>query len=148
VSRRLAWLGLAVVLFAALGVGSQGRSGPPTQEQRVHRITSVMRCPTCRGLSVAQSDAPSAEAIRDEVRRRVQDGQTDAQIKAFLVSRYPDILLSPEAKGVGLLVWALPVVAVAAAVTGVTVVVRRRRVGPRRRASAADRALVERALRS
>ena len=147
-SRRLSWLALAVVLAGALAVGSQRRAGPPTEDQRVHAITSVIRCPTCRGLSVAQSDAPSAEAIRDEVGRRVHDGETDEHIKAFLVSKYPDILLSPEARGVGLLVWALPVVGVVGAVIGVTVVLRRRRPGRGPKVSAADRALVEEALRT
>jgi cytochrome c-type biogenesis protein CcmH len=87
-SRRASWALLALVLVAALAIGSRGESGPPTEDQRVQRIASVVRCPTCRGLSAAQSDAPSAEAIRDEVRRRVQEGETDAQIKGYLISRY------------------------------------------------------------
>ncbi len=147
-SRRLNWLLLALVLAGALVVGSRGDGGPPTDEQRVQRITSVVRCPTCRGLSAAQSDAPSAESIRDEVRRRVEAGETDARIKDYLVSRYgEDILIQPEAEGVGLLVWALPVVGGAAAVAGLVLVLRRRQVRPGRRVSAADQALVEEAMR-
>ena len=146
-SRRLTWGVLALVLVGALALGSRGRPGPPTEDQRVERITSVVRCPTCRGLSAAQSDAPSAESIRDEVRRRVQAGETDAQVKGYLVSRYgEDILLQPEAEGVGVLVWALPLVAGVAAVGGLVVVLRGRRVRPGRKASAADQALVEEAL--
>lgn len=140
----MAWGLLAVVLVGALAVGSRGQSGPPTEDQRVQRIASVLRCPTCRGLSAAQSDAPSAEAIRDEVRRRVQEGETDAQIKAYLVSRYgEDILLQPKSR----LVWGLPVMAGAAAVGGLVLVLRRRRVRPGRTASDADEALVAKALR-
>lgn len=146
-SRRLSWALLALVLAGALAVGSRGESGPPTEEQRVRRITSVVRCPTCRGLSVAQSDAPSAESIREEVRRRVQEGETDAQVKGYLVSRYgEDILLQPEAEGVGLLVWALPLAGGAVAVTTLVLVLRSRRIRPGRKASAADEALVEQAL--
>lgn len=140
----MAWGLLAVVLVGALAVGSRGQSGPPTEDQRVQRIASVLRCPTCRGLSAAQSDAPSAEAIRDEVRRRVQEGETDAQIKAYLVSRYgEDILLQPKSR----LVWGLPVMAGAVAVGGLVLVLRRRRVRPGRTASDADEALVAKALR-
>jgi cytochrome c-type biogenesis protein CcmH len=147
VSRRLTWGLLAFVLVGALAVGSRGRSGPPTEDQRVQRITSVVRCPTCGGLSVAQSDAPSSESVREEVRRRVLAGETDAQIKGYLVSRYgEDILLQPEAEGVGVLVWALPLVAGVAAVGGLVLVLRRRRVRPGRKASADDEALVEEAL--
>ncbi|MGI8810750.1 MAG: cytochrome c-type biogenesis protein [Acidimicrobiales bacterium] len=148
-SRRLTWALLGLVLVVALAVGSRGESGPPTEDQRVGRITSVVRCPTCRGLSAAQSDAPSAESIRDEVRRRVQAGETDAQVKGYLVSRYgEDILLRPKAEGVGLLVWALPLAGVTAAVGGLVVVLGRRRVRPGPRVSDADKALVDEALRS
>ncbi len=142
-SRRLTWGLLALVLVGALAVGSLGQSGPPTEDQRVDRISSVVRCPTCRGLSAAQSDAPSAEAIRDEVRRRVQLGETDAQIKDYLISRYgEDILLQPRSR----VVWVLPVLGVAAAVGGLVLVLRRRGVRPGRKASEADEALVAKAL--
>ena len=148
-NRRATWGLLALVLVGALAVGSRGESGPPTEDQRVRRITSVIRCPTCRGLSADQSDAPSAESIRDEVRRRVQAGETDAQVKGYLVSRYgEDILLQPKTRGVGLLVWALPLLGAAGAVGGLVLVLRRRRVRPGRRVSDADQELVERALRS
>ncbi len=142
-NRRLTWGLLTVVLVGALAVGSQGRSGPPTEDQRVERISSVVRCPTCRGLSAAQSDAPSAEAIRDEVRRRVQLGETDAQIKDYLISRYgEDILLQPRSR----LVWLLPMVGGAAAVGGLVLVLRRRGARPGRKVSDADEALVAKAM--
>ena len=148
-SRRLTWGLLGLVLFAALAVGARGHSGPPTEDQRVRRITSVVRCPTCRGLSAAQSDAPSAESIRDEVRRRVQAGETDAEVKGYLVSRYgEDILLQPKTEGVGLLVWALPLIGVTVAVGSLVVVLRRKRARPGPRVSDADKALVEEAMRS
>ena len=148
-SRRLSWMLLTVVLVGALAYGARGDSGPPTEEQRVRRITSVVRCPTCQGRSVAQSDAPAARSIDDEVRRRVQAGESDRQIKDYLVSRYgQDIILQPEAEGVGLLVWALPLLGGAAAIAGLVVVLRGRRVRPGRKVSAADQALVEEALRS
>ena len=147
-SRRLSWVLLAVVFAGALALGSRSDSGPPTEDQRVERITSVVRCPTCQGLSVAQSDAPAARSIEDEVRRRVQAGESDGQIKDYLVSRFgQDIVILPKAEGVGLLVWALPPLGAAAAVTGLVVVLRRRRVQPGRTVSAADEALVQEALR-
>ena len=143
-SRRLNWGVLALVLVAALAVGARGKSGPPTEDQRVERISSVVRCPTCRGLSAAQSDAPSAEAIRDEVRRRVELGETDAQIKDYLISRYgEDILLQPRNR----VVWVLPVLGGAAGVGGLVLVLRRRRVRTGRKASAADEALVAEAMK-
>jgi cytochrome c-type biogenesis protein CcmH len=146
-SRRLTWVAMGLVLIGALFLGSRGRSGPPTVAQRVHRIASVIKCPTCQGLSAAQSDAPASEAIRDEIQRRVEAGQSDGEIKAYLVSRYTSsILLSPQHRGLGLLVWLLPLVGGAAAVGGLVFALRRNRIRPGRRVSAADQALVAQAL--
>ncbi len=147
--KRLSWLALALVLATALVIGSRGDGSPPTDAERASTIASAIRCPTCRSQSAADSDAPAAVAIRDEILRRVQQGQTEGQIRAFLVSKYTnDILLDPPKRGVSGLVWALPVVAVAAAAAGLTVALRRWRPKPRRQATSEDRALVEEALRN
>ena len=146
--RSASWLVLAVVLGAALLVGARGDGSPPTDEERASRIAAQIRCPTCRSQSAADSDAPAAQFVREEVLRRVRAGESDGQIFDYFVGRYGEqIRLSPRGGGVGALVWALPVLAVGAAVGGLAVAYRRRRPG-RRAATAGDRALVEEALRS
>jgi cytochrome c-type biogenesis protein CcmH len=143
----LSWAVMGLVLVVALGVGARGQSGPPTDEQRVNRIADQVRCPTCRGLSAADSDAPAARAMREEVRRRVEAGETDEAILGYIVSRYDgSILLNPEGDGVAGLVWALPVAALVAAAGGLVVAFRRWRTRPGATVSAADRALVDEAL--
>jgi cytochrome c-type biogenesis protein CcmH len=138
---------MALVLVAALAVGARGQSGPPTDAQRVNRIADQVRCPTCRGLSAADSDAPAARAVREEVLRRVQAGETDGAILAYLVSRYDaSILLKPEGDGVAGLVWALPVAGLVVAIGALILAFRRWRAGPGTAVSAADRALVDEAL--
>ena len=145
--RARSWALLAVILGAALFVGARGDGSPPTDEQRASRIAAQIRCPTCRSQSAADSDAPAAQFVREEVLRRVRAGESDGQIYGYFVGRYGEqIRLNPSGGGVGALVWALPVVAVGAAVTGLSVAYRRRRPG-RRPATAGDRALVEEALR-
>ena len=139
------WGLMAVVLVAALAVGGRD-SSPPTDLERVQRITEQIRCPTCRSQSVADSDAPAAKAMREEALRRVQEGQTDRQVLDYLLSRYEDeILLNPPRRGAGLVVWVLPVLAVTVAVAALAVAFRRWK--PKgRRVSDKDRALVERAI--
>ena len=141
------WAVMALVLVVALGVGARGRSGPPTDAQRADRIADQVRCPTCRGLSAADSDAPAARAMREEVLRRVQAGDTDQAILGYIVSRYDgSILLQPEGDGVAGLVWALPVAGLVGAVGGLVLAFRRWRTRPGAAVSAADRALVDEAL--
>ena len=142
------WLAMGVVLAVALVVGSRPDDGPRTTDDRVRSIAAELRCPTCRSQSALDSDAEVSRAMRDEIARRVEAGDSDEEIRAYFVSKFgKDILLRPEGRGLTALVWILPVVAVVAAVAGLVVAFRRWR--PRGVAvSDDDRRLVEEALRS
>ncbi len=144
------WVGpaaLVVVVGVALGVGSS-RGGPAAAPaQRASAIDALVRCPSCDGISVADSSASTAVAIRQAVTARVRAGQTDGQIDSFLVSRYgPGILLRPPVDGWTAWVWVLPPAALALALAGLGTVFWRRRQRASVPVSAEDRALVERAL--
>ncbi|MFP5377644.1 MAG: cytochrome c-type biogenesis protein CcmH [Acidimicrobiia bacterium] len=144
--RWLPWLALAAVVAAALWVGAGAGDGPPTPAARADRLAAQVRCPTCEGLSAAESETPAAVAVRQANRRRVDAGQTDDEIRAFLVSRYDrGILLTPGGTGVAALVWALPVAAVVLGAGGMALALRRRREAGLLAATAEDRRLVDRA---
>lgn len=148
--RWLPWVVMAVVLAVALVIGSGTRSGSETVSQRVDRIARDVRCPSCSGQSVAESDAPTAVAVRQLITDRVKGGRSDASIETELAHSYGSgILLRPPASGVAAVVWVVPAVAGAAGVIGLVVVFRRRRLGDGGGSgvSAEDRALVEQALR-
>jgi cytochrome c-type biogenesis protein CcmH len=137
---------MAVVLAVSLGVGLTGEPAPRTLEERAMAVADTVRCPTCRSQSAADSDAPASVAIRTEIEARLRDGQTDGQIRAYLVSRYgEDVLLRPSGSGLTGLVWALPVAAVVVAAAGLAVAFRRWRGGAPPAVTDEDRALVERA---
>lgn len=140
-------MALVVVVGVALGVGSSQGGPPVTPAQRAAAIDALVRCPSCDGISVEDSSASTAVAIRQAVVQRIGAGQTDAQIDAFLVSRYgPDILLRPPVHGWTAWLWLLPPAVLAAAAVGVGSVLWRRRSRAPAPVSADDRALVERAL--
>jgi cytochrome c-type biogenesis protein CcmH len=138
---------LAVVLAIALVVGASRSSGHRTVAERVSHIGSQLRCPVCQGETVADSDAPVARDIRTVVQQRVEAGQSDRQIIAYIVHQYPGTLLNPPASGVGLIVWALPVMVFVAAAGALGLAFMRWRARPGAAVTDADRALVEEALR-
>jgi cytochrome c-type biogenesis protein CcmH len=126
------WLALVVVVLVALAVGASGSDGGNSDAARTTRLSKEVRCPTCRGLSAAESDAKAAQAVRTEIRLRVEAGQNDEEIRAYLASRYgDDILLRPEGSGAAGLVWALPVVVLVCGAAGLAFAFRRWKVaGP------------------
>ncbi len=142
------YLLLLAVLAGALAVGARAGRESRTPAARADRIAQEVRCPTCEGLSAAESDTPAAREVRQRIRRGVAEGETDGEILAFLVSRYgKDILLKPEATGLAALVWALPVAAAICAAAALALAFRRWKARPSAEVSAEDRRLVEQALR-
>lgn len=141
------WLVLAGLLIVALIVGTGGSNRPRTQAQRVQHIASQLKCPVCEGQTVADSDALISRDIRGVIQQRVAAGQSDRDIISFVVHQYPGTLLTPPATGVGIIVWALPVLAFVVAAGCLALAFVRWRARPTVAVTDADRALVEQALR-
>jgi cytochrome c-type biogenesis protein CcmH len=138
---------LAVVVVALVIGGARPGKGPKSPAARSEAIAGDLRCPVCQGLSIADSHSPTADAIKEDIRRRVDAGESDAAIRAHYVDSYGEwILLRPKASGVGALVWILPVGALLLAGGGLTLAFRRWRRQPAMAATDEDRALVEAAL--
>ena len=148
--RSIGWVGIltaavVAVCIAALAGGGVERSNA----ERALDLADQFACPTCSGQSVANSDSTAAVAIRNDIRKRVDQGQTDKQITDFLVGSFSEsISLKPRSTGVVGLVWITPVVAFITAAGGLAVVFRRWRHEARAgAASESDRALVAAARR-
>lgn len=135
-------VGLAIVLAAR---PSDEPSAPAARE---HRIATELRCPVCQGLSVATSQSITSRDIRADIRRRIDAGETDNEIRAAYVQRYGEwILLRPRGRGIASGLWLLPAAAIAVAVAGLVVVLRRWEQEPALAASPEDRILCD-ALRA
>ena len=106
----LSAVALVVVAAVALAIGGGlGRSSPPTLAQRAASLENAIRCPSCEDISVAESDASTAVAARQQITRMLARGETNGQIEQAFVARWgTSILLVPPASGFGALVWILP----------------------------------------
>ncbi len=101
------------------------------QEARYNDLTLELRCLVCQNQNLADSDAPLAQDLRREIYDMMMAGQTDEQIKTFMVDRYGDfVLYRPPVQGNTLALWLLPLVllAVGAVVVGFTVRNRNRKI--------------------
>jgi cytochrome c-type biogenesis protein CcmH/NrfF len=130
-ARQPLWVRVAlpvVVLLVALVIGSGAfDSSTPTAGQRAAAIEAGVRCPSCTDLSVAESNATTAIAVRHQIESMVAAGRSTAAIDQTLVSEYGQtILLSPPDAGGVPLIWIIPLVLGAGALVGVGVVFWRR----------------------
>jgi cytochrome c-type biogenesis protein CcmH len=141
--RRLGWLALAAVVLAALVVGVTDERGPRSPGDRARNLAESIACPQCDGQSVADSDSPASDTIREFIDDRIEAGQSDAQIRDELAAAFGEhLLLTPGRSGVSSLVWTLPVVVLIAGFAGIVFAFRRWRGGGAAHASDEDRALV------
>jgi len=97
-----------ILLLLALILGSpQGRplSGPEL-DQRTQEVASLVRCPVCQGMSVADSPSTVALDMKHQVRDMLAKGYTQEQILGYFVQSYGEfVLLKPRNPWV----WVLPI---------------------------------------
>lgn len=83
--------------------------GMTALDLRLKRLESELRCLVCQNQTLADSNADLADDLRREVRELALAGKTDAEIKAYLVTRYGDfVLYDPPLKAVTSLLWLGP----------------------------------------
>lgn len=96
------------------------------QEARFNQLTLELRCLVCQNQNLADSDAPLAHDLREEIHGMMMAGKDDDEIKTFLVERYGDfVLYKPPVKGNTLVLWVAPIALLLIGAIVVGVVVRR-----------------------
>ena len=100
----------------------------PVLEAKVMHIAEELRCLVCQNETIAASHADLAVDLRQQIRLKLQQGQSQAQILDFMVQRYGDfVLYRPPVKSSTWLLWAGPFVLLGAALLILGLHIRRRR---------------------
>ena len=100
----------AVLLCAWLLPASAGEAPPaaadPALEKRVLALSEELRCLVCQNQTIADSHAPLAVDLRNEVREKLAAGMSERDIIDFMVARYGDfVLYRPPLKFTTVLLW-------------------------------------------
>jgi len=125
---------------AAAGSISTGAEDPRKPGQliqvnpAVREIGEELRCPTCTGISVLESETPQSQAMRAEIERQLTEGKSKGEILDFFKVRYGEwILRKPDVKsGVGFWIWAIPVAGLAIGPAVLLLALRRSRAAAER----------------
>jgi len=116
---------------APQGLAEPPALAPPPPEEvgpRAAEIARIVRCPVCQGLSVEDSHADAAVAMKQRITELVALGYDEAQITGYFVDRYGEwVRLKPPATGINWIIWLSPV---ALAAVGAGVILSRRRSEP------------------
>lgn len=121
---------IAVLTLPAFAVEPGEMLKDPALEARARELGKEIRCLVCQNQSIDDSNAGLAKDLRVILRERLVAGDSDAEIKSFLVDRYGDfVLLKPPVKASTLVLWYGPLAIGIFGAIGVAVFLLRRRDG-------------------
>lgn len=110
---------VSVLLMGQLQAAENLPFDSPNKAQTFQELIKEFRCVTCPNQSIADSQAPVAAAMRDDIYRRVQTGESPEQIRAFLLSRYGDyVTYKPRLKAATWFLWSGPFILLALGLLG------------------------------
>ena len=99
----------------------------PEAQARLKALSEELRCLVCQNQTLAHSNAELAVDLRREVHKMIAAGQTNDQIKTYLVERYGDfVLYRPPVKPTTWLLWGAPMILLLIGVIGMLMVITRR----------------------
>ena len=120
------------LLIAAAWSGSAWAVQPdemlsnPKLEARARAIGKELRCLVCQNESIDDSNADLAHDLRVLVRQRITAGDSDEQVKKYIVARYGDyVLLKPPFDAETYLLWFGPLVLLLGGAATATIYYRR-----------------------
>ena len=80
-----------------------------TIDERVKKLTLELRCMTCQNQSIYDSDAEFSNDIKKIVKQKLQEGESEKDIKKFLAERYGEyILFRPLMNYNNIFLWSFP----------------------------------------
>ncbi|HZE61554.1 MAG TPA: cytochrome c-type biogenesis protein [Burkholderiales bacterium] len=81
----------------------------PALDRRVANLAHEMRCLVCQNQTIAESNAPLAVDLRNQIREQLAAGKSEREVVDFMVARYGDfVLYRPPLKATTLVLWAGP----------------------------------------
>ena len=112
-------LALSAAPLAALAVEPEEMLSNQALETRAQKVSQELRCVVCQNQNIDDSRAPLARDMRLLVRERILAGDSDQEVKAYLVNRYGDfVLLRPPFQTDTLALWIGPAVILLLAAAG------------------------------
>ena len=107
--KRLGGLVLLLLTLHASAAVETLQFSDEAERQRYLYFTRELRCPKCQNQNLADSAAPIATDLRNEIYRLLRDGRSDAEIVDFMVTRYGEyVLYKPPLDRKTWLLWGAP----------------------------------------
>lgn len=119
---------LIVAATAAAAVEPDEILDDPVLEARAREISRDIRCVVCQNEPIDSSNAGVARDLRILIRERLVEGDSDDEVRQYLVDRYGDyVLFKPPFKPATYALWLAPFALLGLGAVAVGAVFRRRK---------------------
>jgi cytochrome c-type biogenesis protein CcmH len=96
------------LLLLILASGAMAAENP-VLEERVKDLAHELRCLVCQNQTIADSNAPLAVDLRNQIREQLAAGKSERDVIDFMVARYGEfVLYRPPFKAATLALWLGP----------------------------------------
>jgi cytochrome c-type biogenesis protein CcmH len=79
---------LFIIVGAACAIAED-----PDMEKRASALANELRCLVCQNQTLADSNAPLAVDLRNQIREQLAAGKSERDVMDFMVQRYGDFVL-------------------------------------------------------
>ena len=88
-------------------------------EKRFYDLIQEIRCPKCTSGSIASSNAPVSEDLKNKIAELINEGYSDKEIKEYAKDRFGnEVLYNPEVNSSTYLLWYGPFIFLFMILTG------------------------------
>ena len=100
---------LTLIATVAFGQASEVAHPDAAIERRLKDLAEELRCLVCQNQTIADSNAPLALDLRNQIRTQIAQGRSDDEIRGYMVERYGDfVLYKPPFKATTAILWLAP----------------------------------------
>ena len=123
---------LCVLIFGLIpplvfAMDADPKLADPVLQETYERLTHEVRCLVCQNQTIADSTAPLAADLRNEIRLMLAAGRSEAEVKTFLLDRYGDfVLYKPRFKASTAMLWLAPLLLLLVGGLGLRRIIQRR----------------------
>ncbi len=126
----LVFIAITPAVFAVAAAGGDAEKLLPfssdEKQARYYALIDELRCPKCQNQNLADSNAPIAADLRQQLFEMLEEGKTDDEILDYMTARYGSfVLYEPPLNLHTMFLWSLPALILVGGASGIALYLRR-----------------------
>lgn len=120
---------IGFVIIFIFSINSCFASQNEAEDSLYIKLEKEIMCPVCDGQTLDQSQSLIANNMKDTIKKQIDEGYTEEQIKTYFINRYGESVLAyPKMKGFNSVAYIIPAIAVLLSVVILGIYIKRNKI--------------------